>query len=80
MPPNNLAGHHLVPELLQNDATPQNLGAAVERYLGRPLYAREVLKVFDALAMRLRGNASERAAQAVLEVLQKRMQQTSSSA
>ncbi len=70
--PNNLAGRHLVPELLQNDATPENLGAAVERYLSRPLYAREVLKAFETLAERLRGNASEQAAQAVLDVLQRR--------
>jgi len=68
--PNNLAGRHLVPELLQDDATPENLGAAVERYLSRPLYAREVLKTFETLAERLRGNASEQAARAVLEVLQ----------
>jgi lipid-A-disaccharide synthase len=68
--PNNLAGRHLVPELLQNDATPENLGAAVERYLSRPLYAREVLKTFETLAERLRGNASEQAACAVLEVMQ----------
>jgi lipid-A-disaccharide synthase len=67
--PNNLAGRHLVPELLQDDATPEKLGAAVERYLGRPLYAREVLAAFEVLAARLRGNASEQAARAVLEVL-----------
>jgi len=68
--PNNLAGRHLVPELLQNDATPEKLGTAVERYLSRPLHAREALKMFERLAERLRGNASEQAAQAVLEVLQ----------
>ena len=70
--PNNLAGRHLVPELLQDEATPENLGAAVERYLGRPLYAREALQTFETLAARLRGNASEQAARAVLEELQKR--------
>lgn len=68
--PNNLAGRHLVPELLQNEATAENLGLAVERYLSRPLYAREVLKTFESMADRLRGDSSERAAQAVLEVLQ----------
>jgi lipid-A-disaccharide synthase len=68
--PNNLAGRHLVPELLQNEATPENLGATVERYLSRPLYAREVLKAFDTLAERLGGNASEQAALVVLEVLE----------
>jgi len=70
--PNNLAGRHLVPELLQDEATPEKLGAAVERYLSRPLYAREALKAFENLAARLRGNASERAACAVLELLPKR--------
>lgn len=69
--PNNLAGRHLVPEFIQNDATPENLGAAVERYLHRPLYARDVLKTFEAMAGRLRCNASERAAQTVLEAMQK---------
>jgi lipid-A-disaccharide synthase len=69
--PNNLAGRHLVPEFLQNAATPVNLGAAVERYLSRPLYAREALKAFEKLAERLRCNASEQAAQAVLDVLQR---------
>ena len=68
--PNNLAGRHLVPELIQNDATPEKLGAAVECYLNRPLHAREALKTFEILAERLRGNASELAAQAVITVLQ----------
>ena len=67
--PNNLAGRHLVPELLQNEATPEKLGSAVERYLGRPLYAREALKSFETLGARLRCNASEQAAHAVLELL-----------
>ena len=70
--PNNLAGRHLVPELLQDEATPSMLGAAVERYLGRPLHAREALKVFEMLGARLRGNASEQAARAILEVLNRR--------
>lgn len=67
--PNNLAGRHLVPELIQHDATPEQLGRTVERYLARPLYAREVLAAFEALGARLRGNASERAAEAVVELL-----------
>lgn len=70
--PNILAGRHLVPELLQDEAVPSMLGATVERYLDRPLYAREALKAFDTLGARLRCNASEQAAQAILEVLNKR--------
>ena len=67
--PNNLAGRHLVPELMQDAATSEQLGRTVERYLARPLYARDVLQSFEQLAVRLRGNASERAAQAIVELL-----------
>lgn len=67
--PNNLAGYHLVPELLQDDATPENLGRTVERYLARPIYAREAIGVFSRLGERLRVHAAERAARAVLDVL-----------
>jgi lipid-A-disaccharide synthase len=67
--PNHLAGRHLVPELMQDEATVENLGRAVERYLARPLYAREVLLTFEQLGARLRGNASERAAQAIADML-----------
>lgn len=67
--PNNLAGRHLVPELIQHESTPEQLGRAVERYLARPLYAREVLETFAVLSRQLRGNAAERAARAVVDVL-----------
>lgn len=67
--PNNLAGRHLVPELLQRDANPAQLGRTVERYLARPLYAREALQSFAVLGERLRGDAAGKAARAVLEVL-----------
>jgi lipid-A-disaccharide synthase len=70
--PNNLAGRHLVPELMQNAATPEQLGRAVERYLARPLYAREALQSFVQLGERLRGNASERAAQTIGNLLRAR--------
>jgi lipid-A-disaccharide synthase len=71
--PNNLAGRHLVPELLQYDATPENLGKTVERYVARPIYARDALQSFEGLAAKLRGNASERAARAVVEMLSERV-------
>jgi hypothetical protein len=44
------------------------------------LYAREALKAFDTLATRLRGNASEQAARAVLELLQQRRSHVATSA
>jgi len=67
--PNHLAGIHLVPELIQRDAKPEKLGRAIERYLSRPLYAREILEKYDKLAGQLRNNAAQRAAEAVVEVL-----------
>jgi len=67
--PNNLAGSHLVPELIQHEARPELLGRAVERYLSRPLYARDVLATFERLAGLLRNNAALRAAEAIAEVL-----------
>lgn len=78
--PNNLAGRHLVPELIQDDATAENLGRAVERNLARPLYAREALVEFERLAAQLRGNASERAADAIAEVLAERRVEAASPA
>lgn len=68
--PNHLAGRHLVPELLQAEATAENLGRTVARYLQRPLYARESLRVFEEIGARLRCNASERAAEEVVAVLE----------
>ena len=68
--PNHLARSHLVPELIQHQARPELLGQTVARYLARPLYARDALQKFDQLAAQLRCNASEKAAQAVLEVIE----------
>ncbi len=67
--PNNLAGRHLVPELLQHEATPEKLGLAVERYLARPLHAREALAAFASLSQKLRCGASDRAALVVLDLV-----------
>lgn len=67
--PNHLAGRHLVPELIQHESEPELLGKAVERYLARPLYARDVLQAFETLGRQLRGNAARRAAEAVVEVV-----------
>lgn len=67
--PNHLAGRHLVPELIQDKATAEDLGMTIERYLARPLYARDALRSFERLGTGLRGNASERAAQAIADML-----------
>ncbi|MFQ5994208.1 MAG: lipid-A-disaccharide synthase [Acidiferrobacterales bacterium] len=67
--PNNLAGCELVPELIQHDAVPEKLGGRVEYYLRNPEKAKSVVETLHGLHKQLRRNASERAADAVLRVL-----------
>jgi lipid-A-disaccharide synthase len=67
--PNHLAGRGLVPELLQDQAVPEKLGAAVEYYLARPPETQDLLAEFRRIATTLRGNAGRRAADAVIELL-----------
>jgi lipid-A-disaccharide synthase len=70
--PNNLAGRALVPEYIQHDATPQNLGAALERLLLDPKQANAMRRALTAIHRSLRRNANVRAAQAIIGLLRKR--------
>ena len=70
--PNLLAGRDLVPELLQDAATPERLGVAVLRYLEQPALAAALREEFLALHRLLRRGADERAAEATLELLARR--------
>ena len=67
--PNLLAGARLVPELLQDDATPDRLGTAVLDRLDHPDRQRRVIEEFDRIHRMLRNDAFEKAADAVLEVV-----------
>ena len=67
--PNLLAGRRLVPELLQDDATPERLGPPVLDRLDRPDRQRPVLEEFDRIHRELRNDAFTKAADAVLEVV-----------
>ncbi|MFA0810001.1 lipid-A-disaccharide synthase [Microbulbifer epialgicus] len=67
--PNLLAQRELVPEILQSDATAENLGAALMRYFEDPLLGDQLQREFDDLHQQLRRNASERAADAVCGLL-----------
>lgn len=67
--PNNLAGRALVPELLQDEAIPEKLGAAVEYYLAHRRHAESVMQELRAMHAALRQGADVRAAQAIVEVL-----------
>lgn len=67
--PNILAGRFVVPEFLQDDATPDNLAQAMGNlYADRP--AREAMqRVFGALHEQLRQETAKRAAAAILPYL-----------
>lgn len=67
--PNLLAGRRIVPELLQDEATPAKLGPAVLRFLQRPELQRGLDAEFENIHSRLRRNANERAAEAVLDLV-----------
>lgn len=67
--PNLLAQRELVPEILQDDATPENLGAALLQFYDDPLLYDQLQREFDDLHQQLRRNASERAAEAVCKLI-----------
>jgi lipid-A-disaccharide synthase len=70
--PNILAGERLVPELLQDDATPAALAAALlDLWRDKAARERQIARFHDFHHL-LRQNTAEKAADAVLGVLEKR--------
>jgi len=69
--PNILAGEKLVPELLQNQANPAALAGALLALLRDTTAQRRQIARFREFHHLLRQNAAEKAADAVLEVLNK---------
>ncbi len=67
--PNLLAGRAVVPELLQGDAQPEKLGAALLQFLESPEHVATLKEEFRRIHGILRNHADERAADAVLEVM-----------
>jgi lipid-A-disaccharide synthase len=67
--PNLLAGEKLVPELLQDDATVENLGKALLATLNDPERTHQLQLRFTALHNELRRNASTRAAEAIIKLV-----------
>lgn len=63
--PNLLAGRELVPEILQDEITPQRLGQAVLKFLDDPAQSDSLIEDFDQIHGVLRRNADCRAAEAV---------------
>ncbi|MFO8140766.1 MAG: lipid-A-disaccharide synthase [Marinobacter sp.] len=70
--PNLLAQKQLVPELLQDDATPEALGAAVLERLENDQERLRLNHAFTELHQSLRQNADERAASAISSLLESR--------
>lgn len=67
--PNLLAGRLLVPELLQDAATPPALADALLRQLQDPTLRDELAAAFTELHQQIKLDASERAADAVIELI-----------
>ncbi|HEY0503532.1 MAG TPA: lipid-A-disaccharide synthase [Lysobacter sp.] len=68
--PNVLAGARVVPEFMQHDCTPDNLAAAVLHWLRDPAASAALQPRFRELHAQLRRDASARAADAVVELLE----------
>jgi lipid-A-disaccharide synthase len=67
--PNILAGKFLVPELLQDAATPQALADAALKLLGDADYLQEIKQEYMKIHLSLRQNSAEKAAKAILAYL-----------
>ena len=68
--PNLLAGKKLVPELLQDDATAENMSAAVMRYFEHPQETQALRDTFYDMHQSIKRNASDRAADAIAQLVQ----------
>lgn len=72
--PNILAGRFVVPEFLQDDATPENLAQAVGNLLADQKTQMAIQRVFADIHIQLRQNTAQKAAAAILPYLQKKPQ------
>ncbi len=70
--PNILAGRFVVPEFLQDEATPENLAQALGNLVADPALAARLEQLFSELHRQLRQNTAERAAAAILPLLRPR--------
>jgi lipid-A-disaccharide synthase len=68
--PNIIAGEFLVPEILQDEATPENLSQAVLNSLNDPVVNRRLPERFEQIRLLLRKDTAARVTEAVLPWLQ----------
>lgn len=67
--PNILAGRFVVPEILQDDATPENLAQALLNLVNNKNAVAELEETFGAMHQTLRQNTAQKAASAILPYL-----------
>ena len=67
--PNILAGKFVVPEFIQDDATPENLSQALLNFLSDKETCARISEVFRGIHLQLKQNTAEKAAEAVLDCL-----------
>lgn len=67
--PNILAGRFVVPEILQDEATPENLATALIKLFMDKDGAAELEEVFTDIHLQLKQNTAEKAAAAIIECL-----------
>ena len=65
-----LAGEGLVPECIQKDASPEHMGQYLLDYIEKPETVQPLVERFTAIHHELRQNTDQRAAEAVLEVVE----------
>ncbi|WP_126444525.1 lipid-A-disaccharide synthase [Sulfuricystis multivorans] len=70
--PNILAGRFVVPEFLQHDATAENLAQALGNLVQDEEVEKRLARCFTEMHLTLRQNTAERAATAILALLEKR--------
>jgi lipid-A-disaccharide synthase len=69
--PNIISGRFIVPEFLQDEATPENLSLALNNYLVDKVLSANLSKVFEQHHLSLQCDGAERAADAVMKLISK---------
>ena len=67
--PNILAGRFVVPEFIQDDATPENLAQALLNFYADKTTCARISEVFRGIHLQLKQNTAEKAAAAILDSL-----------
>jgi lipid-A-disaccharide synthase len=67
--PNILAGKFIVPEFIQDDATPENLAQALLNFYADKATCARIGDDFHTIHLQLKQNAAEKSAAAILECL-----------